>query len=232
MTELVTYQRSSDKGAILTIDDGKANVVNPALLQALHQGLDQAQRDRVAVVLKGRPGVFSGGFDLRIARQSQAEFKRLVLDGGALTERLLSFPAPVVVASTGHAIAMGTFMVLAADLRLGLLGDYKYGMNEVAIGMILPHFAVAIAQARLAPTYMQRSVLLAEIYKPEQAQAAGYLDELLPDVEALDAMVAKQLEYIATLDFQAHAATKQRLRADALAALRQGITLDKAEFGI
>ena len=208
--------------ATLAIDDGKANALSPAMFGEVAAGLDRAEADGSVVVLRGRDGVFSGGFDLAVLRAGGEEALGMLRAGAALTERLLSFPAPVVVACTGHAVAMGLFTVLAGDLRIGAAGPYRFVANEVALGLTLPHFAVEVLRQRLTPAAFTRAALLAETFTPVEAVAAGILDRVVPADEVVG-MAHDAAHAMALLDRPAHVATKQRVRAPVLAPLRTAI---------
>jgi enoyl-CoA hydratase len=224
MGGLVDY-RVEGSIATITMDDGKVNALSPAMLAALNEAFDRAAADQTVVVLTGRPGTFSAGFDLNVLRGGGADARDMVTAGFALAERILSFPTPVVIACTGHALAMGVFLLLSGDHRVGATGSYKIGANEVAIGMPLPSSAVAICRGRLAPAHFQRATVNAEIYPPDQAVVAGFLDEVVPAAD-LPATAHAVAERLAALDFKAHAETKLRTRADTLIALRQSIAAD------
>ena len=211
-----------DGVAVIRMDDGKANAFSFEMLDALGAALDQAEQEARAVVLVGRPGRFSGGFDLAVMNQGGEAMVRLVTTGGRLALRLYEFPVPVVIGCTGHALAMGAVLLCAADLRIGAAGAWKIGLNEVAIGLALPVFALELARERLARGYLQRATVLAEIYDGEEAMAAGFLDRIeLPDqVEAAAIEAARGL---AALPREAHQATKRALRAGALATIRASL---------
>jgi enoyl-CoA hydratase len=217
----------ADSIATITLDDGKANVLSLERFAELNDALDRARADRAVVVFAGRPGVFSAGFDLAVLGAGGAKSNRLVRTGFELAERILAFPAPVVVACTGHAIAMGVFLVLAADYRLGALGEHKLGANEVALGITMPHFGVEICRQRLAPAHFHRAVALAEMYRPEEAVAAGFLDRVVPAAELAEAARALALRLTA-LDLDVHAASKRRARDASLRAIRDAIEADAA----
>lgn len=227
MTDLVSYRLESSV-ATIAMDDGKVNALSLAMLSQVNQALDRAQADRAVVVLTGRPGVFSAGFDLRVLRTGGPDALAMLFAGFELAERLLAFPAPVVIACPGHAIAMGVFVVLSGDYRIGAAGPFKITANEVAIGMTLPRAALEICRQRLAPAHLQRAVLLAEPYTPDDAIAAGFLDRVVPAAELAAGThgIATQL---AALDRNAHTQTKRRLRGATLAALRQAIEADRAD---
>jgi enoyl-CoA hydratase len=228
MPMLVTYE-VRESIATIRMDDGKLNVLSLEMFAALGRALDQAERDRAVVVLTGREGAFSGGFDLRVLGAGGRDAFELVRTGFELAERLLAFPAPVVVACTGHALAMGAFLVLAGDYRLGAAGPYKIGANEVAIGITMPFFGVEICRQRLAPAHFHRAVVNAEIYRPDDAVAAGFLDRVVAPSE-LQEVARSTAAQLATLDLRVHAASKLRARSHALAAVRAAIDADAAAF--
>jgi len=221
MTEPATYELT-DRIATITIDDGKVNAFSITMLQALHRALDQAESDGAVVVLKGRDGCFSAGFDLKVFAGEPERVLEMLTLGATLAERLLSFPTPVVVACTGHAIAAGSFLPLAADARIGADGPFQIGLSEVRIGMTVPWFAIELARARLHPAHYDRAVICAAMYSPREAVTAGFLDEVVA-AENLHGAAMEAAGTLAELDPGAHAATKLRARADVLAVLRSAI---------
>ncbi|HEY6177650.1 MAG TPA: crotonase/enoyl-CoA hydratase family protein, partial [Kofleriaceae bacterium] len=150
MEPLVSY-RLEQSIATITLDDGKVNALSPAMQSQINGALDQAVADRATVVLTGRPGVWTAGFDLGVLRAGGPAGLGMVRSGFALAERLLTFPHPVVVACGGHAVAMGVFLLLSADYRIGAAGPFRITANEVAIGLTMPRAAIAICRQRLAP---------------------------------------------------------------------------------
>lgn len=217
MGTLVT-SRLDNSIATITLDDGKVNVLSPDMLDQVNAALDEAA-DAAAVVLTGRPGIFSAGFDLRVFQADQKEAERMVRGGFELAVRLLTFPAPVVAACPGHAIAMAAFLLLSADYRIGAEGPYKITANEVSIGMTIPAAAIEICRHRLNPAYLSRTLTLAESFPPAAAAAAGFLDLVVPGPDVADAAAAAAGR-LAELDRAAHAATKLRLRGPVVAAMR------------
>jgi enoyl-CoA hydratase len=182
--------------ALIRMDDGKANAINFEMVAALNAALDTAESKAKAIVLTGRDGRFSGGFDLNAFASLGADGVYKLLDAGAeLLLRLYGGPLPVVAACTGHAIAMGVFILHACDTRIGTSGDYKIGANEAITGMNLPIFAMELARDRLNPSHLTRAMIQGYIYNPQGAVEAGYLDMLAPaeEVEAKALAVASQL---------------------------------------
>jgi enoyl-CoA hydratase len=228
MSNLVTY-RLEDSVATITLDDGKANVLSLRMLGEINSALDQAAEDQAVVVLSGREGRFSGGFDLAVLRAGGTDALDMLRGGFELAERLLSFPTPVVIACTGHAIAMGVFLLLSGDYRVGTAGPFKITANEVAIGLTMPRAAVEICRQRLAPAHYNRAVILSEVYSPDDAVAAGFLDRVVAADELHDVARSTAIE-LTKLDMNAHAATKLRTRDHALQAIRAGIEADDADL--
>jgi enoyl-CoA hydratase len=218
VSDPVTYDLD---GAIatVTLDDGKANAFSVPTLRALHEALDQAERDGAIVVLRGRPGTLSGGFDLKtFAAGGDGVFEMLGL-GAQLVERLLGFPRPVVAACPGHAMAAGAFVLLASDVRIGVRGDFRIGLNEVRIGLTVPHFVVALAQYRLARPASDRALLTAAIFDPASAREAGFLDQVV-EAGALDETALAVANDLAGLVADAHTNTKLRARGALIETVR------------
>lgn len=210
MTQLVSVTEN-DIFMQLTMDDGKRNAVSFAMAEELNAGLDRAEAAGKVVVLSGRPGTLSAGFDLKVMMQRDDDMVRLVRAGADLAQRMITFAQPVVLAVPGHALAMGALLCLAADYRIGVLGDFKIGLNEVAIGMTLPWFGVELARARLGSQSLNNSVGLARVYTPAEAAAVGYLDECVADHQ-LSAKIDEVASQLAALDSKAHHNTKLRAR--------------------
>ncbi|MEM6703088.1 MAG: crotonase/enoyl-CoA hydratase family protein [Acidobacteriota bacterium] len=194
------------------LDDGKANAVGHAFLDAAHQALDAAA-ETSALVFVGREGVFSAGFDLKELQKGPSEREALVGRGAHFLHRLFTHPQPVVAAATGHAIAAGALILLASDTRVGARGDFKVGLNETAIDMALPVFGLELAKARLDPRQLTAAVTQATIYDIDRATEVGYLDELVDP----DAVLERAVEIatgLAELPAGAYAANKMGVRQD------------------
>ena len=210
MNEYVLY--SSEKNyVVITINNGKANAISHKVIEGINKSLDKAEAEKKVVILTGTQGIFSGGFDLKVMQSSPEDALKLVTAGSKLSLRMLSFPEPIIIACNGHAMAKGAFLLLSADYRIGVSGDFKIGLNEVAIGMTMHNAGIAIAKARLSNVYLNRSVNNAEIYNPEGAKEAGFLD-LLVDENQLLPTAKNAAEMFSKLNKKAHAATKLKVR--------------------
>ena len=231
MTELVTYELN-DRIATIMMDDGKVNAFSIPMLKAVHAALDRAERDGAIVILTGREGYFSAGFDLKVFAGGDVEqvIEMLTL-GATLAERILGSATPVITACSGHTVAAGAFMALAADMRIGTDGPFKVGLNEVKIGLTVPWFVIELARQRLNPAHFNRAVVSATMYGPAEAITAGFLDEVVPAGELRAASLAAAAS-LAELNPQAHAATKLRARGDSLKAIRKAIETELTAEGL
>ncbi|MBG7611601.1 crotonase/enoyl-CoA hydratase family protein [Polaribacter sp. BAL334] len=227
MNEFVIYQ-SEENYAIITIQNGKANAISHEVIEGIHACLDEAEKHQKVVILTGSSGIFSAGFDLKVMMKSPESAKELVTKGSELSLRMLSFPTPIIIACNGHAIAKGAFLLLSADYRIGVEGDFKIGLNEVMIGMTMHHAGIAIAKARLSEVYLNRSINNSEIYTPKEAVNAGFLDAIVPESELISVAISVALQ-ISKINFKAHAATKLKVRKAHLENIEKAIKLDLME---
>lgn len=224
VTDPVRY-RLEGTTAIVEMDDGKANALSDAMIDAVISALDRAEGEARAMVLAGRADRFCAGFDLRVMMSGPDNARALLRRGSELLLRLYASKVPLVIACTGHALAGGALVVLTGDVRIAAAGAYRIGLNEVAIGLPVPVLAMELARDRLLPTALTRATLLAHIHGPEEARAAGYVDEVV----AVEQVVPRALEEAARLaelgrvPFQA---TKQRLRGRTIAYIRESMEAD------
>lgn len=230
MTSPVTYQLD-DAVATITLDDGKVNVLGPAMQQAINDALDTAEKDGAkAVVLAGNARVFSGGFDLAVFQSGDPQAALAMLAGGfELALRTLTFPVPVIIAATGPAIAMGSFLLLSGDHRVGQPKSRCQAI-EVAIGMTIPISAIEIMRMRLSPPAFQRGVSLAATFAGDDAVTAGWLDEIVDADRVLSRAQEVAADAVATVHAGAHLASKLKARDGALTAIRAGIDGLATEF--
>ncbi len=229
MTSPVNYELN-ESVATITLDDGKVNVLGPTMQAAINEALDRAEKDDAkAVVLAGNQRVFSGGFDLSVFQSGDAQAALGMLAGGfELSLRCLTFPKPVIMAATGPAIAMGSFLLLSGDHRVGSPKSRCQAI-EVAIGMTIPISAIEIMRMRLTPAAFHRGVSMAATFVGDEAIIAGWLDEIVETADVL-ARAQEVAAKAATLHSRAHLATKLKARESALAAIRAGIDGLPTEF--
>jgi len=225
MSELISYHLD-DGVATLTLSNGKVNAISPDMIVAFNEALDRATQDKAIVIITGQPGILSGGYDLKVMTSGPQNAIALVAQGSTLARRMLAHPYPIIVACPGHAVAKGAFILLSADYRIGVEGPFNIGLNEVQIGMTMHHVGIELARDRLGKTAFQRSVINGEMFDPQGAREAGFLDrvvsvgELLPTAMAVAAQFKK-------INMNAHRKTKLKVRKALLETLDEAIELDK-----
>ncbi|MCY4095039.1 MAG: crotonase/enoyl-CoA hydratase family protein [Gammaproteobacteria bacterium] len=222
MPDVATYELI-DQIAIVTMDDGKANAFSPDMIATVNGLLNRAEKEAKAVVLTGRDGIYSGGFDLRVIRGDDPQAAvDMRLGGTRLMMRLYGLPLPLVIAASGHAIALGAFCLLTGDYRIGTAGDFRVGLNETSIGMSLPPFGLMLARERLSKRYLTRATMAATMFSSEEAKDAGFLDEVVPKENLRQRALNVATSYLA-LDGTAYASVKQGLRGESIATVLDGL---------
>ncbi len=181
-----------DEVAHIAIDDGKANAVSFAVIDGFNETLDQIDADgkAKAIVISGRAGMFSAGFDLKVMQNEPERAIELVGNGGKLFLRLFQHPLPTVAAMTGHAMAAGILLAMSCDTRIAAEGSFKIGLNETAIGMVLPHYGLELAKARIAPHRLTEAFVQARLYTPEEAVPVGYVDRVTAPEKVVEEALA------------------------------------------
>jgi enoyl-CoA hydratase len=226
----VTYELR-DKVAVIRMDDGKANALSYELMEAVLASLARAEGEASGVVLAGRPGRFSAGFDLREMMAGMDQARAMLTRGADFLLGLYVTPLPLVIACTGHALAGGALTVLTGDVRVGARGAFRIGLNEVQIGMPVPILAMELARDRLERSALTPATLFATIYGPDEAKAAGYLDEVAAEEQVIDAAVAHAAR-LGKLSRLAYSKTKLSLRERTVAYIRETFASDMARLTI
>jgi len=208
--------------AHIRMDDGKVNALSRARVDALSEAVSRAAELDQAILISGRAGLFSAGFDLKELTAGPDVALQLLRAGARLCEKLLAHHRPVVSACGGHAYPMGAFLLLSSDERIGAEGDYRIGLNEVAIGIAVPQFALTLARFRLTPAAYSRTATTAHMYSPAEAVGAGFLDFVCPAAQ-LEARALERVRQLAAYNASAFARTKAAVRGPVLEALRRAI---------
>ncbi|GAA0476079.1 crotonase/enoyl-CoA hydratase family protein [Parasphingorhabdus litoris] len=209
--------------AHLAMDDGKANAINPDWMADFVAKFDEAESGAKAIILSGREGVFSGGFDLKwLAAEGAARSGELLDQASRMLIKIYGSRVPVIAACNGHAIAMGAFLLLACDTRIGAKGAFRYGANETINNMNLPVFAVELPKARLDGRKLTQALIQSQLYEPAEALDVGYID-ILVDAEQVMETAKAQAELLSKLAGRAYGANKLAVRKP---------TLDRIEAAI
>lgn len=226
MSDSLQYDSEGDV-AILRLDDGKANALSPDLIAAVSDALRRAGDEAGAVLLTGRAGRFSAGFDLSVMKTGAEAGRQMVTAGAELAVQIARHPTPVVAGCTGHALAMGAVLLCAVDHRIGTAGAFKVGFNEVAIGMTTPLFLLELARDRLSKRHLHRATVEAEIYGPDAAVDAGFLDSVVGPDELFPTALA-HAQKLAQLPRGAYVNTRARVRGETLERIEATLADDMA----
>ena len=211
---MVTYTRH-DNFSVIKMDDGKVNAFSFEMIKQVNKALDKADEDGVVVIFTGRDGKFCAGFDLKTMMAGGGGRERFLKEGFEMSYRLMNFARPVILACSGHALAMGAILLLSSDYRLCEDIPYKLGLNEIAIGLEMPEYGVDLVRERVALPHQIPALANSVVYTPKEAVAAGFLDKvvaegtLLEEAEKIATMVSK-------IDMKAHVMAKRALRRDFL----------------
>ena len=208
MTNSFATLSQEDEISIITLDDGKANVFSEEMTQAINDCLDKVPTDSGSLIITGRPGMFSAGFDLKvIASGDVPKIKKMSLSGFKLLSRIFSFPRPVVAACSGHGIALGTFLLCCCDYRIGIKGEFLLGANEMKTNMVIPTPILELIKFRISPSHKYRSILGAEMYQLDKAIDAGLMDQVEEAETLMDAAIEKAKD-LATMGHPSYTLTK------------------------
>ena len=220
---MVATLTNDENVSIITLDDGKVNVFSPTMIDEVSNLLDQVPTDKGSLLIVGREGIFSAGFDLKVLMSGDAEKAVGMLRSGfEMLSRIFSFPRPVVAACSGHAIALGAFLLCSCDYRVGTKGKFQIGANEVRNNMIVPTPILELAKFKLAKNHKQRALLNGEMYLIEDAVAPGYLDEVVEPDKLIETATIKAKD-LATLGHPFYHQTKQLDQEEVIKKINSGI---------
>ena len=209
MTEKLATLSQEEEISIITLDDGKANVFSPTMIDHVNSCLDKVPTESGALIITGREGMFSGGFDLKIISSGDMKLiQGMTLSGFRLLSRILTFPRPVLAACTGHGIALGTFLLCCCDYRIGAKGDYMIGANEMRTNMVIPIPILELIRFRVSQRHKYRAVLGAEMYSIETAVDAGLMDEIVDQEDLMGSTMLKAKD-LATMGHPSYTLTKE-----------------------
>lgn len=205
------------------------NALSPELIAELRRQVEAAPGEGArAIVLSGGQGMFSAGLDvpllLTLDRTAMAEMWR---DFYALLRTLAYSPIPIVAAITGHAPAGGAVLALFCDWRVMAQGDWKIGLNEVQVGLILPPVIFQAFKRQVGAREAAKAVR-GLLFSPLEAERMGLVEELVPAERVVDRAV-EWCQSILALPQQAMLFTRDQSRADLCGLFSQGVEREVGE---
>ncbi len=214
MTDPIATLTQDNDISIIKLDDGKANAFSYDMLTQVNELLAKVPRDSGALVITGRDGLFSGGFDLKtLAAGDMEKITKMVQLGYRLLLELYSFDRPIIAAVSGHSIALGLFVTCSADYRVAIDGKYICQANEVRNNMDIPTQIMEILRARVNKNYFYPAVFHSDAYSVQDSIEVGFIDEVVPQTEFMDRVMEKAKE-LATLPHPFYANTKKSAQDD------------------
>jgi enoyl-CoA hydratase len=215
----------------LRLAHGKASAMDVELLWGLSAELEAADEAR-AVVLTGTGAIFSAGVDLfRLTEEGEEYVRRFFPLLTDLIRRLFTFPAPMVVAANGHAIAGGGLMVMCGDHRLMAEGTGRLGVPELLVGVPFPAAPLEVVRWAVRPDLVQQLVYTGRAFTPREALVHGLVDEVVSP----DALVDRAREVaarLAALPAEVFRLTKRRLRGEAAERMTRDPAYDEAALAL
>lgn len=210
MSDFATHTLN-DGIAVITMNDGKANALGFGMLEALNACMDTVEDTADVIILTAQGRAMSAGFDLKVMQNAPEKAGQMVVNGGKLFARLFGCKKPLIIASPGHGIAAGGLLMLTADHRIGADGEARYGLNESAIGMVLPDYGYDLAQFKLNNKYLDMCFVGAELIDSQTAIKAGFLDEAVAPDALMERAMEKALA-MQKLSGKAYAGNKRLVR--------------------
>ena len=207
------------------------NALDPVLIRSLREAVLAAPGNGArGIVLSGRPGMFSAGLDvptlLQLDRQGMSDVWTNFV---GLLEALARSPIPVVAAITGHSPAGGAVLTLFCDYRIMARGEFRIGLNEVEVGLVVPEIIQAAMRRLLGSHRAERLMVAGAMIESEQAHAIGFVDELA-ETELVVGRAIAWLQDLLKRPPQAMTETRRLARADLVANFDGKATVSNDEF--
>lgn len=222
MSDLLSYELNDDV-ATIHLDDGKANAFSNLMFDAVNAAMDKADADAKIIVIRGRDGIFSAGYNLKELMLGGDTAVQLVKRGSEFAVRMMETRKPIIVAGDGHIIALGAFLFLAADYRISRKGPFQVGLPETANGLPMHNFGRELAMPRLSQRHFSRAFINGEMFSADAAVEVGYVDEAVDDV---DAAIAARIAFFKSISLNAFAINKPRGHQTLMPGLKQAIQDD------
>lgn len=216
----------------IRLDRPPANALTPELLIRLREEVEGAPGNGIrALVLSGRPGMFSAGLDipalLKLNQDQIADLWRNLYDA---IRALACSSLPLCAAVTGHAPAGGTVLAIFCDWRIAAQGNFKIGLSEVQVGLPLPPIILHGLRRLVGPHQAERLSVRGLLVETEEAKRIGLLDEIVP-AEEVPRRALQWCEEVLALPSEAMSYTRAQARADLRAFFQKDLRPEIEEIG-
>jgi len=202
--------------SILQFDRGKSNPMNLTMFEELRQAINELREDAAVkgVIITGKEHFFSAGLDLpeimTYDRDKTRAFWQSFMD---LVAGLVAFPKPLISAVTGHSPAGGCIVAIACDYRIMAGGNYKIGLNEIPVGLVVPKHIFDLYAFWLGKHRAYQFLMEGRLMNPQEASDAGLIDVVVPADQVLESAERKLAQYL-KFDSNTWSATKLNLRKE------------------
>jgi Delta3-Delta2-enoyl-CoA isomerase len=220
--DFVTLQKSNGV-ATLTLNRGKVNALNAAVVDQLRTRLKDLEVDREAavVILIGAGKFFSFGFDIpEFLSFTKQEFTEYLTNFADLYTYLFLYSKPVVAALNGHTMAGGCMLALACDHRVMTAGNAKIALNEIGFGSSV--FAGSTEMLRFWVGSANATAVLysGAMYQADEAERLGLINEVATE-DRFATAVADAAAALKEKSAPAFASIKSLLRMPVAEEMRQ-----------
>ena len=198
--------RSEGEVAVITMDDGKANAVSHGFIDSLNQGLDRAEAESKAVVLQGRPGVFSAGLISRKSAKDLLRTRHWWTKGRRCCCVYSHAPCPSLPPARTRD-CRGSVIDVGERYALRCLGRSQVWIKRNSDRYDVASLWTANCSMRVSKRHQTQAIIQAKLYGVEEAQRVGFLDEVVSAQELEKAAITRATE-LAELPTKAYAAMK------------------------
>lgn len=196
--ETLQLEKRNDYG-LLTIDRGRSNPMNLTMIQEIIEVLKTLKHDDSVkgLIIAGKENFYSAGLDLPEIMTYDREKTRALWKGFMdMIVELVAFPKPLIAAITGHAPAGGCIIAISCDYRIMAGGEYKIGLNEVPVGIVVPEHIFELYAFWIGRHRAYQFLLEGRLMKPQQASDVGMVDVIVPEGQVLEAAERKMKQYL------------------------------------
>jgi enoyl-CoA hydratase/carnithine racemase len=183
----------------IVLDRPPANSYDKAFMEELDAAIAEVGRDdavKAIVVRSASERFFSAGADVSVFAKSNLDAQNaFVVCANEAIGKFESTPKVVVAAINGHCLGGGLEIALCCDFRVAAEGGYKIGLPEVTLGL-LPGTGGTQRLPRLIGRQKALDLMLrGTTLSPQDALAAGIVDEVVPAAELLDRALDRARAY-------------------------------------
>jgi Delta3-Delta2-enoyl-CoA isomerase len=188
-----------EKIALLTLDKGRSNAIGAEMVMELMEMIQNIERDDnvSGVILTGKDEYFTAGLDLiELFDYSEEQIKKFWEQYFTLIHTLTAFKKPLIAAINGHAPAAGTIFSLCCDYRVMARGEFSIGLNEIALGIIVPDSFFQLYASCIGRQNASKYLLEGKLMNPDEALGSGLVNEVVPAGSVISAAVKQMQKYL------------------------------------